>query len=211
MKVGDANGRWTLVEYLGRRREGRSGSWRRWFRCKCACGTVREVSEHSMAQGSRSCGCLRKEVCRAMRVTHGQAQRKDGTRPTPEYTAYRSMLQRCFDLKNPKYGGRGIRVCDEWVGAGGFERFFAHIGPRPSSGHSLGRIDNDGNYEPRNVRWETAGQQAMNRRSNRVLTVDGRSQTMTEWARELGLDTRRVWAKLEKGWSVRKALGLEEC
>jgi hypothetical protein len=62
------------------------------------------------------------------------------------------------------YGGRGIRVCDEWTGPDGFERFLAHIGPKPSPELSIDRIDNDGNYEPGNVRWATASEQQRNKR-----------------------------------------------
>lgn len=85
----------------------------------------------------------------------------------PEWGAWRNAIARCTDETNKnweRYGGRGIEVCDDWVhDATGFEAFLDHIGPRPGPGWSLDRIDNDGNYEPGNVRWATAKTQANNK------------------------------------------------
>lgn len=83
---------------------------------------------------------------------------------TPEYHAWSGMIQRCT---NPNcktyehYGGRGIKVCWEWESS--FLRFLKHIGKRPGPEYSLDRIDNDGDYEPLNVRWATKQQQAANK------------------------------------------------
>lgn len=80
------------------------------------------------------------------------------------------MKTRCLNPNNGRYhryGGRGITICSEWRES--FEAFFAHVGPRPSAGHTLDRINNDGNYEPGNVRWATPQQQAMNRSTNRPI------------------------------------------
>jgi hypothetical protein len=107
---------------------------------------------------TRSCGCLRREASRGRKIRHGRYR-------TPEYVSWASAKQRCH---NPKYaafhlyGGRGIRMSDEW--RADFAAFLAHIGPRPTKAHSLDRIDTDGNYEPGNVRWATAEEQANNRR-----------------------------------------------
>lgn len=84
---------------------------------------------------------------------------------TPEYAAWHAMRQRCHNPKNPYYGGygaRGISVAPEWHGD--FMAFFAHVGPKPSQAHSLDRINNNGNYEPGNVRWATRAEQSLNRR-----------------------------------------------
>lgn len=92
---------------------------------------------------------------------------------TPEYLAWQNMRRRCGDPNHPNwkhYGGRGISVCQSWQQH--FLHFFEHVGERPSPEHSLDRIDNDGNYEPGNVRWATAEQQANNRRNNRPKTVE---------------------------------------
>lgn len=84
-----------------------------------------------------------------------------------EYHIWRSMIQRCTSethVSYPDYGGRGIKVCDEWLG--GFHAFLKDLGPRPTKGHSLDRINPDGNYQPDNVRWATGKVQARNKRNS---------------------------------------------
>lgn len=92
------------------------------------------------------------------------ARHKDFKR---EYRSWNGMKQRCYNTNNPaypSYGGRGIIVCEEWKKS--FESFLDHIGPKPSKEYSLDRIDNNGNYEPGNVKWSTPIQQSFNRRSS---------------------------------------------
>jgi hypothetical protein len=117
---------------------------------------------------------------------------------------------RCFDPKNSGYigyGGRGITVCEEWMGKDGFERFLEHIGPKPSPDLSLDRIDNDGNYEPGNVRWATDIEQANNKRkynSHRDslrITSNGETLTVNEWARKTGLDPTTIRWRMRQGMS----------
>lgn len=121
------------------------------------------------------------------------------------------MISRCYyanDTSFHEYGARGITVCDEWRGDGGFERFLAHIGPRPSRGHSIDRIDNDRGYEPGNVRWATPREQTNNRRNTIRLTVDGVEKPLTDWARELGLKPYVIRHRLKIGMSAERALGV---
>lgn len=137
-----------------------------------------------------------------------QPLRKDNLKA---YRAYIRMLHRCHneryqDYKN--YGARGISVCAEWQGQDGFENFLNHIGPPPSDKHSIDRYpDNDGNYAPGNVRWALAGDQSNNRRDNVRLTHNGKTQTMAEWAKELGCDRRLLWKRIKKlNWTPEAAL-----
>jgi DNA-binding CsgD family transcriptional regulator len=118
---------------------------------------------------------------------------------------WQSMLNRCY-RKNVKafehYGGRGIRVCERWWI---FENFLNDMPPRPK-GHTLERIDNDGEYCPENCRWATMQEQALNKRNSRMLTADGKTQPMAAWARELGVNPAAILYRLNAGWSVRRAV-----
>ncbi|MGY8988455.1 MAG: hypothetical protein ACKVG7_07840, partial [Flavobacteriales bacterium] len=103
------------------------------------------------------------------------------------------------------YGGRGISVCDRWRDS--FENFLADMGERPSNEHSIDRKDNDGNYEPDNCRWATKKEQGRNRRSNRILTFNNKTQTLIEWSEELGISSAVIRQRIKaSGWSIEEAL-----
>ena len=126
------------------------------------------------------------------------------TRHTAEYFAWRSMLYRCRNSKDKKYylyGGRGISVCERWAGENGFDHFLSDMGPRPSGGYSLDRINTNGNYEPGNCRWATIYEQNRNRRNNRIVTVDGVSKTLAEWCSELGVPDTTVGTRATRNGS----------
>jgi hypothetical protein len=132
--------------------------------CVCDCGNLRMVAPIQLENGStRSCGCWRVELFRPIVTKHGL--RKSST-----YKIWQGMRQRCFNSKDkdyPRYGGRGITVCDRWNKS--FERFKEDMGLRPPN-LSIDRINNDGNYEPGNCRWATVSEQALNRRK-RVIKI----------------------------------------
>lgn len=121
------------------------------------------------------------------------------------------MKTRCTNPKATKYadyGGRGIRVCDAWLTS--FEAFLTDVGTRPSRQHSLDRIDNNGNYEPGNVRWSTVVRQNYNRRSNHLITHNGVTLTLTEWAQRLGITRSTLSARFNlRGWTIDKAMSSE--
>jgi len=135
-----------------------------------------------------------------MSKTHGMSG-------TPEYRAWATMRQRCNSLTHPEYryyGGRGITVCESWDDS--FEAFFCAMGRRPTSKHSLDRIDNFKGYSPTNCRWATRLEQANNTRFNRRIEYDGRSQTLAEWSRETGIPSHTIISRLDRGkWSVSRA------
>lgn len=172
--IGTRFGRWTLIADLGLR----AGKRQRYRFCQvaCDCGSIAEIAVRHLRNGdSTSCGCWHREKTairsREITRTHGASAGKNanGARArTPEYSSWACMIQRCCTptttgYKN--YGGRGISVCERWRHS--FENFLADMGPRPSKGHTLDRIDCDGNYEPGNCRWATWKEQATNKRRNR--------------------------------------------
>jgi len=151
--TGQTFGRWTVLEFKGQAK---------WL-CRCSCGTEKVVGGSSLRRGnSTSCGCFQREDVSRRTRTHGH---KAGGKYTPEYIAWANIIARCENPKHkayPNYGGRGITICGRWRES--FESFLADVGPRPSDDNSLDRIDNDGHYEPGNVRWATISEQAKNRR-----------------------------------------------
>lgn len=171
------------------------------WQCRCECGSTPVVFVGSLRAGrTESCGCLRAETTAARNHAHG------GT-SLPEYRVWLSMRTRCTNSAEPsypRYGGRGIQVCERWES---FENFLADMGSRPTRHHQIERTDNDGNYEPGNCRWATRSENCNNRVSSRVLVHDGRTLTLAEWARETGLNSHTVANRIDRlGWSVQRAL-----
>ena len=122
------------------------------------------------------------------------------------------MIGRCSNPNNKdfaSYGGRGISVCDEWLGKDGFQNFYKWA---MENGYddtlSIDRISNDGNYEPGNCRWVDDTGQANNRRTNRILTIGGKAQTLAEWCRQCGIGYYKARDRMERGWTAEEALGL---
>jgi hypothetical protein len=117
------------------------------------------------------------------------------------------MITRCYNERHPSFknhGGRGISVCDRWRES--FEKFFADMGEPPTRHHSLDRINNDGNYEPSNCRWATVDVQRRNSRQARMLTHNGETMCVKDWAERIGVAPSTLCERLRRGWSVDRAL-----
>lgn len=117
-----------------------------------------------------------------------------------------SMWERCYlqDSQSYEYyGARGIRVCEEWMN---FQAFYNFWGDSPFEGATIGRIDNDGNYEPSNCKWQTQEQQNNNTRRSRLITWNGKTQSIRDWAAEYNIGTRRLSERLRRGWDMQRAL-----
>lgn len=169
--------------------------------CRCDCGNLSKPLPDSLRSGrTTSCGCLTAEVA----TRHGMEK-------SSEYRAWVNMRARC---KNPtdqswsRYGGRGIAVCDRWRDS--FEAFYADVGPRPTASHSIDRIDNDGNYEPGNVRWATALMQNQNRHNSLHVEMSGETVALREALRRLCIEDRytQVRRRMARGLDFQEAISL---
>jgi len=162
---------------------------------QCRCGTRRLVKDtyHVVYGISRSCGCLQREKLLKRNTTHGM-------RSHPFYELWKGMLARCQNTKHEhyaQYGGRGIYVCARWKGRNGFANFVADMSPRPP-GTLLERRNNDGPYSPTNCEWATRQHQNRNKRNNVLFTYDGRTQCLSAWAEEIGINYGTLWYRLNK-------------
>ena len=195
VKPGDKYGRWSVVCEAERNQRGRR------FLCRCACGTERVVRLTHLRQGrSKSCGCLCKELSTERATKHGHAG-------TPLYQVWCDMVRRCTNPKHTRFkdwGGRGITICEEWLNLENFLAWVGTSGYRP--GLLIDRIDNDGNYKPSNCRWVTMKEQGNNRRSNRLITYKGKTQTLAQWAELIGIRPTSLSMRLKNGWPLEKAL-----
>lgn len=135
--------------------------------------------------------------------THGNTKHKQ---VTPEYQTWIEIKRRCHDSTRhdyPRYGGRGIKVCYEWLIS--FQAFLNHVGKRPSKNHSLDRINSNRGYEPGNCRWATRKEQGRNKSNNRLITYKNQTLCLSEWCELLGIKRHVIKCRLSLGWTVEKA------
>lgn len=197
--TGKRFGRLLVVGYAGKNKHGQT----QWL-VKCDCGKENTLPNASLTAGrTRSCGCLLVETSIRRATTHGR-----GNTANPEYACWSNMRQRCLTpgATNYKdYGGRGIKVCDRWLNS--FENFIADMGMPPTPKHQIERRDNNGNYEPSNCYWATRKEQANNQRSTVILTLNGESKTISQWAEKSGLGYRTFYQRVTRyGYSLERAL-----
>jgi len=161
--------------------------------CKCDCGVVKDIYKSSLTRGlSKSCGCNR--------VKHNETK-------TNLFRLWSKMLERCYNKNHVhynNYGGRGIVVCDKWKND--FLAFKKDIGQRPSRDHSVDRIKNDGNYEPENVKWSTKKEQGNNSRQCHLITIEGVTKNITQWAEHYGIKRDRIYDRIKRGYSDERAV-----
>lgn len=202
--TGERFGRLTVLHEVPRK-----SPRKRRFLCRCDCDATVEVDLNKMRTGhTKSCGCLHLEArARNIESAPRNGSPKHGMNKTPEHMAWVSMKQRCTNSRKrewPHYGGRGIRVCERWMNS--FDAFFSDVGPRPSTNHSIDRIDVNGHYEPGNCRWATQQEQVENTRVARLVTINGKTQTISSWEREMALSKGQVRAREVAGWSLEEAI-----
>lgn len=195
--TGQMFNRWTVLERAPDKAHGVG----RWL-CRCKCGSERAVYASLLKNsGSRSCGCHKAEVLAAGR--HGHTKRGWKSRT---YLAWGGLIGRCTNPRNPKYpryGARGITVCERW--RSDFVNFLADMGECPPA-LTIDRINNDGNYEPGNCRWATRKEQQNNRSACHYLTLNGETLTVTEWTVRLGICHNTILDRIEKDWPIERVL-----
>lgn len=164
--------------------------------CECSCGSIVIVLGHLLRSGkTKSCGCLSRELASSRSKTHGLS--KSSTYKS--WSGAKDRVLRPGNPKYPSYGGRGIKMCQRWLNS--FENFLADMGEKPSSAHSIERINNDGDYCPENCKWATNVEQSANRRSASIITANGKTQSLSEWAKETGIHRVTIFRRLQLGWS----------
>ena len=172
------------------------------WKCICDCGNETHVTSHELTHGhTKSCGCIRRERASKLSYKHGESH------TSRLYREWASMKLRCYS-KNRKdyinYGGRGIKVCEEWKDYFSFRNWALKNGY--SDDLTLDRIDVNGNYEPLNCRWADAETQANNKRNSKFITYNGKRQTVSQWAKELNIPASRIFDRLSMGWSEEESL-----
>jgi len=200
--TGHRFGRLEVVEFAGYDKH-KSVTWR----CKCECGNETVVrSDHLRYGKTSSCGCLKAEES----AKRGRDNATHGMWNTRLYHCWQHMKQRCDGTGNEanrkRYYDRGITVCEEWLNS--FETFMEwalNNGYKDSL--TLDRIDNDGNYEPFNCRWADTLTQQNNVTSNRYIKYKGDTLTIAEMARKYDIGYSTLSTRLERGWSIERALG----
>lgn len=197
--TGRTFGRLTVIQFAGTNKRG-SYMWL----CECECGNTKVVDGADLRRGgTKSCGCLAAENTSRRTYVHGMT----GTKIHNEWLRMKTRCREETPYGPSQYSKRGITVCEKW--ANDFQSFYDDVSVLDNfgePGYSLDRIDNDGDYEPGNVRWATPLMQANNRGNNIWLTYNGETYTQAEWARKLGINYGTLQGRLRSGWPVDKAL-----
>lgn len=191
--VGEKIGRLTVIKNSGKKMGGNI-IWE----CRCDCGKIVEVSSGNLNASRKnatlSCGCLRRE--------HAT---KHGLHKTKIYKALNAAKDRCNNPNNSmykNYGGRGIKVCEEWSNENGYVNFYNwSIANGYSDELSIDRIDNNRGYSPDNCRWASIKVQANNTSRNRYVTINGETKSVSMWAEEYGICIGTVRDRIKRGWS----------
>lgn len=194
--VGKRFGRLLVI----RRAVNRKTHQARWH-CQCDCGNFSIVFGYLLRSGrTKSCGCWKSDIASKVYTKLGKLRSKHGKEPIRLYQSWRNMKQRCFNPANPyfdDYGGRGISVCDEWK-----HDFISFRDWSLSNGYeetlTIDRIDNDGDYTPENCRWVHISVQANNRRSTRLISYNGETHSVTEWARICNIPAPILFSRLKR-------------
>jgi len=182
MKKGDKHNLLRAVQFIKK-----DSHYRKYWKFKCNCGNTKDIRIDSVVKGiTKSCGCYNKS-----------SHEKHGKYNTPIYRTWRSMKDRCLNKNHfayKDYGGRGIKVCIKWLK---FENFYKDMGERPHN-KSLDRIDNNKGYSKDNCKWSTQKEQSNNKSNNHLITFKGKTQNITQWSEELGINRETLYGRINR-------------
>jgi hypothetical protein len=173
------------------------GFTKKYLVVQCDCGAVWQAEKNNLKTIKQ---------CRACFLKNAVGNLKHGKRRLPEYRVWATAKARCNNLNDKKYqdyGNRGIKFCEEW---NDFEKFITDMGRRPSPKHSIGRINNDGDYCKENCRWETATEQARNKRNTIIIEIEGIKKPLAFWCELFNKDYKKVYRKSYHGMDMITAL-----
>lgn len=166
------------------------------------CGTKKAYREQALTSlKQKSCGCMQRELQIEAHTTHGKSRSR-------VYGIWRGMIKRCTNPKHngfENYGGRGIKVCERWRI---FSNFYSDMGDPPTEYHTLERLNNDGNYDPKNCEWSTRSRSARNRRVTTRLNVEGKSVALEDIADAVGVSSKVLRYHLAKGRTIAQAVAI---
>lgn len=206
-RAGEKYGRLTALEYLYTNKR-RKAVWL----CKCDCGNIVQISSEKLSTGNtKSCGCLHSDKSKEKIKTLIKKQTKYTRKFEKEISIiFNQMKQRCYNKKckaYKNYGGRGIKICDEWLE--NFNSFYLwSIKNNFNSNLSIDRIDVNGNYEPNNCRWITNLEQQNNKRNNKYLEFNGQKHTYAEWSRILNIPSSTISDRIKRGYDTEQILNI---
>lgn len=187
--TGHVFGKLTAVKYVGEPSRGYYA-----WECVCECGNRHTVqTSHLIAGSITSCGC--------------NVRTRRGASLHPLFKTWSNMVRRCTDPSDPaypNYGGRGVKVSDDWMDPA---KFISDMSPRPR-GLTLERVDNDGPYSKENCKWADRIEQANNKRNVKVLILEGVARTLPEWSRHVGMPVETLRSRIAAGLDIRLALSL---
>ena len=195
--TGKRFGRLTVIEEAGRDKFKRV-----LWKCRCDCGNEIVTAYGNLMNGdTKSCGCLAHDILMKRNVTHGDSHSR-------LYGIYKNMLTRCYTKSDGHYerwGGRGIKMCDEWK-----NDYLSFKAWAEANGYNdsltIERIDNNGDYCPENCKWITLKQQARNKRNNRFLTYNGETKCLGEWCELYNIPRTTLWNRVDRGWTPEECL-----
>ena len=183
------------------------------YNCICDCGNEKLIRESSLINGyTKSCGCMAKEMAGNRLRTHGLSKH-------PLADIWYGMNKRCYNSSRKDYkhyGGRGITICEEWLGVPqGLRNFIKDMEKSYLNGLEIDRIDVDGNYSKENCRWVTRREQVINRRdfdssfNAKLFTINDKTLCISQWAENFGLSSALVSDRLRLGWKIEDALTIK--